>query len=190
MRKLFVLFLCLFFSTSAFAKTSIDAVLKLGAAPSSQINNNHGERLEADPGYSISPEVYYYFTDNLGIGLGFNYMFYRYIEDRGDLNIPNFYFAFRPKLKVIQNEYVYLIGQLGYGMMMHNFKANGGEVLDDGSGLYYGIGGGIELYNFIFELLYTSNKATLKSIDSNYKEEDKYTLMTINIGYRFSIPIK
>ena len=192
MRKFLIMSLCLFSSTSVFAQTSVDAVLKVGVAPSSQINNNptgnDAKRYEADPGYSISPEVYFYFTDNLGIGLGFNQMFYRYVQHRGDLNISNLYFAFRPRLKVLEREYVYLIGQIGYGMMYHNFEVND-EVLDDGNGLYYGIGAGVDICNFIFELLYTSNKAVFKSIDSNYEEEDKYTMMSINIGYRFSMPV-
>ncbi|MCL2145165.1 MAG: porin family protein [Endomicrobia bacterium] len=193
MRKLLILSLCLIFAASAYAQPTADAVLKIGVAPSSQINNNptgnNAQRYDADPGYSISPEVYLYFTDNLGIGLGFSQMFDRYIRDRGDLNSSNFYFAFRPKFKVLEKEYVYIIGQVGYGMMKHNFEANGGEVLDDGDGLYYGVGGGIDLHNFIVELLYTSNKAVFKSIDSDYEEEDEYTMMTINIGYRFSMPI-
>jgi hypothetical protein len=193
MRKFLVLSLCLLFSTSAFAQLSVDAVLKVGVAPSSQINNNptgnDAKRYEADPGYSISPEVYFYFTDNLGAGLGFNQMFDRYVRHRGDLSISNFYFAFRPKLKVIEREYVYLIGQVGYGMINHTFNVND-EELDNANGLYYGVGAGVDIYNFIFELLYTSNKAAFTSVDSNYEEEDEYTMISINIGYRFSMPIE
>jgi hypothetical protein len=180
------------FSTAALSESSVDAILKLGSAPSSQITNNptgnDAKRYEADPGYSISPEAYFYFTDNLGVGIGYSQMFERYIKGRGDLISSNFYFVFRPKIKVIEKEFVYLIGQIGFSMMDHNFEVNN-EELDNATGLYYGVGAGVDIHNFIFELLYTSNKVIFKSLNSDYEEEDEYTMMTINIGYRFSMPL-
>jgi hypothetical protein len=177
---------------SVSAEYYVDAIIKLGASPSSQINSNptgnSEKRYEADPGYLISPEAYFYFTKNLGIGLGYSQMFERYIKDRGDLAISNFYFTFRPKIRVIEKEYVYLIGQVGLGMMNHNFEVNN-EELNNATGLYYGVGAGVDVHNVIFELLYTSNKATFDSVDSNYEEEDEYTMISINIGYRFSMPV-
>ena len=191
MRKILFLSVCMIFFTGvAFAGSSAEVLLKVGVAPSSQINNNptndNAKRYDGDPGFSLSPEVYYYFMDNLGIGIGYNQLFNRNIKDRGDLIASNFYVALRPKFKVLENEYVYIIGQAGYGLMNHNFVVNG-EELDNGSGFYYGVGGGVDIHNFIFELLFTSNKATLKSMVSEYEENDEYTLMTINIGYRFSV---
>lgn len=184
MRKFLILMIAMLFSTAALAEPSIDVLLKFGVAPSSQINND--SRYEGEPGVSLSPEVFYNFYDFAGIGIGFNQLFKRKIQDKGDFSSSNVYLALKPRLKVLKNEYVYLIGQAGWGMINHNFEYNG-EDLEDNGGFYYGIGGGADFNNFVFELLFTSNKAKFKSVDSNYEEEDEYTLMTINIGYRFSI---
>lgn len=185
MRKILILSLCMLLSTSAPAQCGVNMLLKLGAAPSSQLDND--SKYEGDPGVSLSPEVYYNFN-NICFGIGFNQLFKRKIKDKGELGSSNIYFAFRPMLKVLENEYVYLIGQAGWGMVNHNFDYKG-EDLEDKGGFYYGIGGGVDLHGFIFELLFTSNKATFKSLDSNYSEEDEYTLMTINAGYRFSMSL-
>ena len=189
MRKLLILLLCMLFSSTLFAaQTDINMLLKLGAAPSSQLDNDYGT-YKGDPGISISPELYYYFNKYAGIGIGFNQLFKRGLENKkGNIGSSNIYFAFRPRLEVIKNEFVYLVGQVGWGMVNHTFNYDG-EELEDSGGFYYGLGAGVDLYGFIFELLFTSNKATFKSIDSNYEEEDKYTLMSVNIGYRLSMSL-
>ncbi|MBR3655050.1 MAG: outer membrane beta-barrel protein [Elusimicrobia bacterium] len=140
--------------------------------------------------FSLGADFYYYLLDNIGAGIGINYVFDSKFVDTGydgaKLGATNIYLSVKPVLDVNENKIidkVYFLGQLGLGITRY----------DDGwcdfsqSGLYWGIGAGVEKCNVIVELLYSVNY--WKHGDDGWTDKITYTnrRFAINVGYKFNI---
>ena len=158
----------------------------------------------------IGAEFFYYLNKNVALGFGINNNFnadlkgtsssyYSGYKIDSEIGFTNFYFAVKPKidLKSEKLNSVYFLWQLGYGLLRfdstyinsENNKLNLAEV--DSNGLYWGIGVGVEIKNFILELLYSVNYGTIKLdkiiAGDNITADLTYKTLALNIGYKFSL---
>ena len=185
-----------------------EVVLKLEVAPSGQINAHgsitsaagtasyDGQQEAENTGLYLAAEYYYYPFKFLGVGAGFKQQFDRHIRYFGDLSISNAYISVKPKLYLNPpagegcTESVYLIFQGGYGAInkaieLTNSSGGSFSVTTD-SGFYYAGGIGFGVDNFVFELLFATNKFKIKGMDeSSGTLDSEYTTTNISAGYRF-----
>ncbi len=95
------------------------------------------------------------------------------------MGMTNVYVSVKPKIGFIAN--VYLLGQVGYGLVRVS------DVQKADSGMYWGIGAGAELSSFIFEVLYSNNKMTIKPSPTDPQVDVTHSMVSFNVGYKFSI---
>jgi len=187
-----------------------EVVLKLEVAPVAKIRGSGKISSATDPdlftlnhkqyasntGINAAVECYYYFFNFLGAGAGFKQAFSREIDNFGHISVSNVYLALKPKLKLKPatgskcDEYVYLIAQGGYGFINDALepKDAAGNVIpsDTENGLYYGLGAGFQLNNFIIEVIFSANEGKIKGKDYASGSMDiKYSSTNLNVGYRF-----
>ena len=209
-KGLLVLLLAVAMVVPAFASTDskFDVVGKIGVIAAPSFNSSFATdpdynlyEGDADSSFSIGVEGYYKLAEKLSVGLGLSYGFeselsscydyyYFYNDNKAKLGFTNIYLSVKPNL----SENIYAIGQIGYGMPHASgndyYNSNGMEFRVDGGGLYFGLGAGIEYKSFIFEVLYSVNKATFKEkywYSGGQECSFKYSAFNVNIGYKFSI---
>jgi len=78
----------------------------------------------AESTFSLGADFYYYVMNNLGAGVGVNYVFDSKFNDgwnkRDSMGATNIYVAVQPVFELQENKFIdkiYFLGQLGYGIM-------------------------------------------------------------------------
>ena len=140
--------------------------------------------------FSLGAYFYYYVMNNLGAGVGVNYVFDSKFNDgwdkRDSLGATNIYVAVKPVFELQENKFIdkiYFLGQLGYGMTRYENKMNFSSEKYNENGLYWAIGAGVEKCNIVVELVYSVNYFEIE--DWNESFTNRRT--AINAGYKFSI---
>lgn len=193
-KSLLTLILAVAFVIPVFAveKNSMEFVGKVGyiIEPLMVVSYNNGEKCgdKQDSTFSLGADFYYYVMNNLGAGVGINYIFDSNFNgggwDKNDsLGATNIYFTVKPVFEIQENKFIdkiYFLGQLGYGMT--RFDVDGYKKYDE-NGLYWAIGAGVEKCNIVVELIYSVNYFEIG--DWNRSFTNRRT--AINAGYKFSL---
>ena len=175
------------------AKMNMDFIAKTGiiASPYLDMDRNisipeidfNSRILDVDLGFTLGGEFFVYPWQNIGLGLGCFHLFKTDIENTAQkISATNFYLAGKPKL-VFENkeiDSVYIIGQLGY--------SNADIKLIDASGLsglYMGLGVGIEAKWLIIEALYTYYNWLIP--DNDFAGHGSMYTIHLNLGFKYSI---
>jgi len=175
------------------AKMNMDFIAKTGiiASPYLDMDRNisipeidfNSRILDVDLGFTLGGEFFVYPWQNIGLGLGCFHLFKTDIENTAQkISATNFYLAGKPKL-VLENkeiDSVYIIGQLGY--------SNADIKLIDASGLsglYMGLGVGIEAKWLIVEVLYTYYNWLIP--DNDFAGHGSMYTIHLNLGFKYSI---
>ncbi len=140
--------------------------------------------------FSLGADFYYYVMNNLGAGVGVNYVFDSKFKESWDtqdsLGATNIYVAVKPVFELQENKFIdkiYFLGQLGYGMTRYEDKESFYSEKYNENGLYWAIGAGVEKCNIVVELVYSVNYFEIE--DWNESFTNRRT--AINAGYKFSI---
>ena len=125
----------------------------------------------------IGAEYSYEVTPGLEIGGGAAYQFHDELKDyTGNMyNSVPIYATAKYNFDTPSVVKPYVKGDLGYSI-------NTDEAKD---GLYYGVGGGIEINNFNAELMFKENKGKYSLGSTDYKAD--YRRVTLGVGYDFSL---
>ena len=151
-------------------------------------------------GFEITGEYRTPIAENLEIGGGISYKFnklsnknYSGLTMKGINSVPIF-FTTRYNFKNASEITPYVKGNLGLAINSGKVESNNlvaKESLKFGSGVYYGLGTGLQYKNFVADLSYNVN--TMKTKYSfnmpGYKEEGKFNTnhgtLTLGVGYSF-----
>ena len=151
-------------------------------------------------GFEITGEYRTPIAENLEIGGGISYKFnklsnknYSGLTMKGINSVPIF-FTTRYNFKNTSEITPYVKGNLGLAINSGKVESKNlvaKESLKFGSGVYYGIGTGLQYKNFVADLSYNIN--TMKTKYSfnmpGYKEEGKFNTnhgtLTLGVGYSF-----
>ena len=151
-------------------------------------------------GFEITGEYRTPIAENLEIGGGISYKFnklsnknYSGLTMKGINSVPIF-FTTRYNFKNTSEITPYIKGNLGLAINSGKVESKNlvaKESLKFGSGVYYGIGTGLQYKNFVADLSYNIN--TMKTKYSfnmpGYKEEGKFNTnhgtLTLGVGYSF-----
>ena len=151
-------------------------------------------------GFEITGEYRTPIAENLEIGGGISYKFnklsnknYSGLTMKGINSVPIF-FTTRYNFKNASEITPYVKGNLGLAINSDKVESKNlvaKESLKFGSGVYYGIGTGLQYKNFVADLSYNVN--TMKTKYSfnmpGYKEEGKFNTnhgtLTLGVGYSF-----
>ena len=151
-------------------------------------------------GFEITGEYRTPIAENLEIGGGISYKFnklsnknYSGLTMKGINSVPIF-FTTRYNFKNTSEITPYIKGNLGLAINSGKVESKNlvaKESLKFGSGVYYGIGTGLQYKNFVADLSYNVN--TMKTKYSfnmpGYKEEGKFNTnhgtLTLGVGYSF-----
>ncbi len=177
----------------AVEKGSMEIVPKVGYVIEPLImedyyGNYYGCKQEST--FSLGADFYYYVMNNLGAGVGVNYVFDSKFKESWDtqdsLGATNIYVAVKPVFELQENKFIdkiYFLGQLGYGMTRYEDKESFYSEKYNENGLYWAIGAGVEKCNIVVELVYSVNYFEIE--DWNESFTNRRT--AINAGYKFSI---
>ncbi len=177
----------------AVEKGSMEIVPKVGYVIEPLImedyyGNYYGCKQEST--FSLGADFYYYVMNNLGAGVGVNYVFDSKFKEAWDtqdsLGATNIYVAVKPVFELQENKFIdkiYFLGQLGYGMTRYEDKESFYSEKYNENGLYWAIGAGVEKCNIVVELVYSVNYFEIE--DWNESFTNRRT--AINAGYKFSI---
>ena len=171
-------------------KGDMDLDLKLGYTLSNSVKLGYDSG-STDKSFILGADFYYYLHSNVALGVGINNIFdskadYGYDDKYGFTNI---YFSVKPKMDLKSDIFtgVYGIAQIGYGILRLDYDTDGGPEPDKKNGLYWGIGAGAEIMkNFIFELIYSCNNASIEFQDGS-SFDIKYSAFSVNVGYKFAL---
>ena len=198
-KSLLTLILTVAFMVPVFAveKGSMEIVPKVGyvVEPLMVFTGNSGKKVgyKQESTFSLGADFYYYVLNNLGAGVGVNYVFDSNCyfvsgwDKEDSLGATNIYVTVKPVFELQENNFIdkiYFLGQLGYGMTRYENKLPYGSKNFNENGLYWAIGAGIEKCNIIVEFMY--------SVDY-WETKDGRTLewtsrrLAINAGYKFNI---
>ena len=151
-------------------------------------------------GFEITGEYRTPIAENLEIGGGISYKFnklsnknYSGLTMKGINSVPIF-FTTRYNFKNASEITPYVKGNLGLAINSGKVESKNlvaKESLKFGSGVYYGIGTGLQYKNFVADLSYNVNtmKTKYNLNRPGYKEEDKFNTnhgtLTLGVGYSF-----
>ena len=151
-------------------------------------------------GFEITGEYRTPIAENLEIGGGISYKFnklsnknYSGLTMKGINSVPIF-FTTRYNFKNTSEITPYVKGNLGLAINSGKVERKNlvaKESLKFGSGVYYGIGTGLQYKNFVADLSYNVNtmKTKYNLNRPGYKEEDKFNTnhgtLTLGVGYSF-----
>lgn len=158
---------------------TVELVAKVGYGLSPQLKSD-GDTVDVNSPYMVSAEGYVYITPSIGLGLGANHIFDAALKDAEDFKVgaTNIYASIKPKLGFIAN--LYLLGQVGYGLM----RVPDAPKIENG--IYWGVGAGVELAPFIVEVIYSNNNFKLvNTLDQSI--DITYSMIAVNVGLKFSI---
>jgi opacity protein-like surface antigen len=137
-----------------------------------------------DTAFAAGLDFFYFVMPELAIGAGVDYVFNSKVNNSPiKAGWTNLYvqgkYVFDTGNDVFNN--VYPLLQIGLGVL----RVDPDDNLDTESGLYWGIGVGTTIKeNFLVELLYSQNKAKLKS--GPMSTDLKYSTMQFKVGYKFN----
>lgn len=140
---------------------------------------------DIDPAFTAGVDFFYYVMPELAVGAGIQNVFNAKIKDSSDkVGFINLYaqakYVFETGNDVFNN--VYPLLQVGYGIL----NVDSDFVDSDSNGIYWGIGVGTTIKeNFVFELLYSMNNATVKDKGFGISSDVKYSTLQLKVGYKF-----
>ena len=139
---------------------------------------------DIDPAFTAGVDFFYYVMPQLAIGAGIEYVFNSQVKNSDmKAGFTNLYaqakYVFDLGDDLFNN--IYPLVQVGFGML----RIDPDDGLDTESGLYWGIGVGTTIKEFVvFELLYSQNKADIKQY--GYTADGKYKTIQLKVGYKFT----
>lgn len=157
------------------------------------------ESVDVDDVYTVGIEVVAYSNSFIGLGAGIYNVFdskikkdgVTVVDPRADgshgeykIAFTNPYLTLKSKIlqfdsDIIRN--VYIFGQIGYGFMRIE---NAYETED---GMYWGIGGGIDIWHFLIDVNYATNFGKIKMNYGEKKIDVRQSTIIVSLGYRFSL---
>lgn len=154
--------------------------LRLGMDNGGEIINSDGDTFDIDSGgFVVRGE--YLMGDLVEYGVGIANKSYAGIDDNDEYTATAQMIYLTGKLNLTDAGIIpYLRGNLG----VTSLDGDAYEGDDMGMGLYYGIGLGAVVSNFLFELIYETQTAT-GSDSSDDDIEDDWTTTTLEFGYKF-----
>lgn len=178
-KSIFAVLLMFVLAAPALCET-LEVVGKAGYGFNSKIDNG-GTNMDVNSPFVLSAEGYVYLLPSVGIGAGISNVFDAEVKDSNGIKIgmTNVYVSVKPKIGFIAD--VYLLGQLGYGLVRVT------EVEKAENGIYWGAGAGVELMSWVVEIIYSNNKMTVKPSPSDPSFDVTHSMVTLNVGYKFAI---
>ena len=168
-------------------KGSKELDIKAGVTvmPKCDVDSKSGD---VDASFLAELDFFYYVMPELAIGAGVNNIFNAKIKDvPGDpkIGFTNIYaqakYVFDLNDDLFNN--IYPLVQIGYGIV--NLDTDFYDV--DSNGIYWGIGAGTTIKeNFVFEILYSQNKGTMKTKGYPSTFDATYSALQIKVGYKFN----
>ena len=153
--------------------------------------------VKVDDVYTLGIEVVAYSNSFIGLGAGIYNIFDSKIKDddgnvisdptgKGDYKVAftNPYLTLKSKILQFDNDIirnVYIFGQIGYGFMRIQ---NAYETED---GMYWGIGGGVDIWHFLIDVNYATNFGKIKVKSGDDKIDVRQSTVIVSLGYRFSL---
>ncbi len=157
------------------------------------------ESVDVDDVYTLGIEVVAYSNSFIGFGAGIYNVFDSKIKKDGvtitdprpegnngeyKIAFTNPYLTLKSKIlqfdsDIIRN--VYIFGQIGYGFMRIE---NAYETED---GMYWGVGGGIDIWHFLIDVNYATNFGKIKRNHGEKKVDVRQSTIIVSLGYRFSL---
>lgn len=178
-------------------KSRTEIEIKVGRTVNAKPEINR-DPVDVDDVYTVGIEVMAYSNSFLGFGAGIYNIFDSKIKKDGvplvdqrtpsageyEIAFTNPYLTLKSKIlqfdsEIIRNVYIY--GQLGYGFMRIK---NAYETED---GMYWGIGGGVEIWHFLLDVNYATNFGKIKLKEHTDKIDVRQTTLIVSIGYRFRL---
>lgn len=159
------------FSFNVFAQAQSSWSFKAGIDFGSTIDVG-GNEYDSEMGYSLIGELKMPYRQNWNLGAGLAYQLNRKEETNdSDFGFTPFYGLAEYRM---QDSPLYFLGHLGYASFRYD-NAN-----DTSGGLYYALGGGMDLgQKYEAEVLYSNNSG-----ESDNDEVD-YSKITVTFGMRF-----
>ena len=157
------------------------------------------EPVDGDDVYTVGIEVVAYSNSFIGFGAGIYNVFDSKIKKDGvtktdprpegnngeyKIAFTNPYLTLKSKIlqfdsDIIRN--VYIFGQIGYGFMRIE---NAYETED---GMYWGVGGGIDIWHFLIDVNYATNFGKIKMNHGEKKMDVRQSTIIVSLGDRFSL---
>ncbi len=211
MKKLFLLVLMVL-STLSFAESDFYINTKISGDIISgyeKIYDENEKLLLNDKtkgfGKEIAIEGYKVLNEHIDLGLGVAYQVHaerKHFDYAGDVDVSGVQYSSVPVYVTGRYNFLfhseaapYLKTNLGYSF---NFDSSDLEAkntttgetekneTDVDSGLYWGIGAGIEYKNYTVELMYAINKCKASTKESDSKKRADYDRISLSVGYRFN----
>jgi|GEM_PF-1420313 hypothetical protein len=178
-----VLMAMVLFSFNVFAQAQSSWSVKAGIDFGSELEVDGEDDVNTKMGYSLIGEYKMAYMQNWNLGAGIAYQLDRSDDEAGN----NFDFGFTPFYGLaeyrMQDSPLYFVGHLGYAAM--RFEDNNDPDTDSSGGLYYALGGGMDLgERYEAEVLYTSNTGEIEYPNDETYDVD-YSKITVTFGMRF-----
>ncbi len=172
MRKLSVLVLALVMvlsmslMVSAVDWTAGKGVVKMGMDFNGQLDNGTVTE-DVDNGFYLSGEYLVPYQDNMTLGAGLTYQLARNVkDDTDDFNFTPIYALVKVDTDMGGKYAPYLLGQVGYNLFSLDVSG-----VDTKGGLYWGIGGGLQVTDSMnAEVLYSVNNGKADDIELSYSK--------------------
>ena len=175
------------------SKTEIE--IKVGRTVNAKPEVNR-DPVKVDDVYTVGIEIMAYSNSFVGFGAGIYNIFDSKIKnDDGsvvtgpsgeeyEIAFTNPYLTLKSKIlqfdsEIIRNVYIY--GQIGYGFMRIK---NAFETED---GMYWGVGGGVEIWHFLLDVNYATNFGKIKVASGENKLDVRQSTLIVSVGYRFRL---
>lgn len=210
--KKFFLFVLIVLSTISFAESDFYINTKIGGDIISgykKIYDDNGTTLLNNKttgfGGEVAVEGYKILNENIDLGVGVAYQIHaprKRFDYTSNVDVSGVQYSSVPvyvtgRYNFLLNSKIdpYLKTNLGYSF---NFDSSdleaknttSGETektaTDVTSGLYWGIGAGIEYKDYTMELMYAINKCKASTKDSDSKKRADYDRISLSVGYRFN----
>ncbi|UUV19571.1 porin family protein [Fusobacteria bacterium ZRK30] len=210
--KKFFLFVLMVLSTVSFAQSGFYINPKIGVDIISGYERTYDENgktlLDGKTkglGKEIAIEGYKVLNEHIDLGLGVAYQVHadrKHFDYTGNVDTSGIQYSSVPVYVTGRYNFLfnseaapYLKTNLGYSF---NFDSSDLEAkntstghtekteTDVDSGLYLGIGAGIEYKNYTMELMYAINKCKASAKGSDSKKRADYDRISLSVGYRFN----
>lgn len=164
------------------------------------INKNNADSIGGDIALEATQEIY----PGLELGMGVAYQKHGKVEaadsssknqfdtDRIYDSVPIYTLVKYSLIKNDTSDY-YLKGRFGYSVNLNEddvkLKSEDKVKTNVDNGLYWGLGIGAEINNWIYEVMYHVNYADLETTAGNSRNKDNldYSRVTISFGYQFNL---
>ena len=211
MKKLFLLVLIVL-STVSFAESDFYINPKVGGDIISgykRTYDDNGKTLLNGKtkgfGGEVAIEGYKILNENIDLGLGVAYQVHadrKHFDYESNVDVSGVQYSSIPvyvtsKYNFLLNSETkpYLKANLGYSFNFDSSdleakNTSNGDIekteIDVNSGLYWGIGAGIEYKNYTMELMYSINKCKSSAKGSDVEKRADYDRISLSVGYRFN----